>query len=65
MKDQLVASLTLGDIKSLAGLDDVCIVKGTHNFQRLRDIVDTLCAICDQTPTEKKSLNDRINETED
>jgi hypothetical protein len=34
----LVDSLTVGDIKSLSGLDDVKVLKGRDNFARLRDI---------------------------
>jgi hypothetical protein len=34
----LVDSLTVGDIKSLSGLDDVKVLKGRDNFARLREI---------------------------
>lgn len=42
---KLLLELTSGEIKSRAGLDNIDVIKGHDNFERMRVLTSTLCSI--------------------
>jgi hypothetical protein len=55
----LVGSLTLDEIKSLAGLDDTKVLQGRDNFIRMRELAESLCTV-----EEANKLKQKIDASE-
>ena len=60
----LVSSMTMGDVKSLSGLDDIATVQGYENFRRFKDIIGELGRLADVSGSEKAAAEDERARTE-
>jgi hypothetical protein len=57
---ELIQSLTANDIKRLAGLDDVKVLKGRENFETLCKFAEKYC----KAGKERQMALDQINQAE-
>ena len=61
---ELIGTLTGDDIKSLAGLCDVSVVKGRTNFLRMRTFITEVSKHAGSDEAEVAALLKRVDETE-
>ena len=64
---KLLSELTSGEIKSLAGLDNIDVSKGHDNFEQMRQIVDLQCSIIgtDEAKERGQMLRNRVDAAQD
>ena len=62
---ELISTLTVGDLKSLAGLDDVATIQGRENFIRMRKLIATTGACANLSAAETEALTTRVTKVED
>lgn len=58
--EKVVAGLTSGRLKSMQGLDDEDVRKGSGNLERVKEIYSVLAAINQTSPSSIKTMTDRI-----
>ena len=61
----MVETLTMGDMVTMAGIDDVYQLKGTNNFAAMRVTIRTLASLANAGPEETTALLKQVDDTED